>query len=70
MKTKVMMVVVMVMMMMTNRYIYSLRAGWCGDRIPAGGRHFPHPSRPVLGPTQPRNGYRVIPGANAVGACS
>ena len=31
----------------------SVRAGLSGDRLPVGGRDFPHLSTPALGPTQP-----------------
>ena len=31
------------------------------------GRYFPRPSRPVPEPTQPPNGYRVIPGDKDAG---
>jgi len=50
------------------RYSDSLRTGRYGYRIPVGGRDFPHPSRPALGPTQnPINGYRVFPVGKAAG---
>ena len=33
-----------------------------------GGRDFPHPSRPALGPSLLYKGYRVYPGGKAAGA--
>jgi hypothetical protein len=50
-----------------------LRAGRSGDRIPVGGRDFPHSFRPALGPAQPL--LQLLPavfsggGGKVAGAC-
>ena len=47
------------------------RSGLYGPEIESGGeRHFPHPSRQALGPTQPPVQWilRLFPGGKAAGA--
>ena len=53
-------------------FLTRLAAGWTvRGSNPGGGRDFPHPSRPTLGPPSLLyNGYRVFPGGKAAGAWS
>ena len=46
-----------------SRYSDSLRTGMVQRSNPGGGRDFPHPSRPALGPTQPPTQW--LPGVTA-----